>query len=466
MTAAPQRTKASGTDQSGTGKPADVQSGPRAVASNLSPDTVPAIVETVELGRADPARIAADLEAIARIGGGEGGVTRPGYSALERQAHELVGGWLTDLGLTVSRDAAGNTIAELEVPGSKPALGTGSHLDSVPGGGRFDGVVGVVGAVEVVRVLREAGVALSRPLRVVCFAAEEGARFGQACLGSRAVVGIGANDIDEICDEGGMTRAQAMRGVGLDPTDLDRARWDPRDWAAFLELHVEQGTVLESQGVRVGVVDLVSGSTRLELELVGRASHSGGTPMVGRSDALSAAAEIVMAAEQVTTDPRHRGTRATIGRLQVKPGNITTIPGYVVCTLDVRDVDSDRQRLTVLEILRRAAEACARRGVSMRVRLIGDTSPAVLPIWVRRVVTRAAREVGVEYRVVTSGASHDSQSVNTAVPAGIIFVPSRAGLSHVAEEWTDAGDVAVGTDVLARSLVELDRELATIERIR
>lgn len=466
MTTVPQRTKASGTDRSGAGKPHDVQSGPRAMAANVAPEPATAVVEKVELGRADPARIAADLEAIARIGGGEGGVTRPGYSALERQAHDLVGGWLADLGLTVSRDAAGNTIAELAAPGSKPALGTGSHLDSVPGGGRFDGVVGVVGAVEAVRLLREADVALGRPLRVVCFAAEEGARFGQACLGSRAVVGIGASDIDEICDEAGTTRAQAMREVGLDPTDLDRARWDPRDWAAFLELHVEQGTVLESQGVRVGVVDLVSGSTRLEIELVGRASHSGGTPMVGRSDALSAAAEIVMAAEHVTTDPRHRGTRATIGRLHVRPGNITTIPGYVVCTLDVRDVDSDRQRLTVVEILRRAAEACARRGVSMRVRLIGDTSPAVLPIWVRRVVTRAARDIGVEYRVVTSGASHDSQSVNTAVPAGIIFVPSRAGLSHVAEEWTDAADVAVGTDVLARSLVELDGELAAIERIR
>lgn len=452
--------------RAGGARPPAARTGPRAVHPEPSAQPTVSPAETVELVRADPARIAADLEAIARIGGGERGVTRPGYSALERQAHELVGGWLADLGLTVQVDAAGNTVAELAAAGSKPALGTGSHLDSVPGGGRFDGVVGVVGAVEVVRMLQGSGITLSRPLRVVCFAAEEGARFGQACLGSRAVAGIGASDIDEIRDEAGVTRAQAMRQVGLDPTDLDQARWDPRDWAAFLELHVEQGTVLESQGVRVGVVDLVSGSTRLELELSGRASHSGGTPMTGRSDALAAAAEIVMAAEHVATDPRHRGTRATVGRLQVKPGNITTIPGHVACTIDVRDVDSDRQRLTVLEILRRAGEACARRGVTMRVRLIGDTSPAVLPIWVRRVVTRAARAVGVEYRVVTSGASHDSQSVNSVVPAGIIFVPSRGGVSHVAEEWTDAADVAMGTDVLARALIELDSELATIERIR
>ncbi|MDA8073084.1 MAG: Zn-dependent hydrolase [Actinomycetota bacterium] len=466
MSTVPGRTDLPGSARAAGKRPLDGQTGPRAGLSDIPPQPTASLAEPAESLRADPVRIAADLEAIARIGGGEGGVTRPGYSPLERQAHELVGGWLTDLGLTVWGDAAGNTIAELPAPASKPALGTGSHLDSVPGGGRFDGVVGVVGAVEVVRMLRDAGVTLGRPLRVVCFAAEEGARFGQACLGSRAVAGIGASDIDEIRDEGGVTRAQAMREVGLDPTDLDLARWDPRDWAAFLELHVEQGTVLESQGVRVGVVDLVSGSTRLELELHGRASHSGGTPMTGRSDALAAAAEIVTAAEHVANDPRHRGTRATIGRLQVAPGNITTIPGHVVCTLDVRDVDSDRQRLTVLEMLRRGAEACARRHVSMSVRLIGDTSPAVLPIWVRRVVTRAARAVGVEYRVVTSGASHDAQSVNTIVPAGIIFVPSRAGLSHVAEEWTDAADIAMGTDVLARSLIELDGELAVIEGIR
>jgi allantoate deiminase len=466
MSMTPQRTEASGSVRTDDEKPGEGGTESRRVASD--PSLVPSkpIDEPAGLGRADPARIAADLEAIARIGGGGEGVTRPGYSSLEREAHELVGAWLADLGLTVRTDPAGNTIAELAAPGSKPALGTGSHLDSVPGGGRFDGVVGVVGAVEAVRMLRDAGARLSRPLRVVCFAAEEGARFGQACLGSRAVVGVGASDIDEIRDEAGVTRAQAMREVGLDPTDLEQARWDPNDWAAFLELHVEQGTVLESQGVRVGLVDLVSGSTRLELELNGRASHSGGTPMTGRADALAAAAEIVMAAEHVATDPRHRGTRATVGRFHVEPGNVTTIPGRVVCTLDVRDVDSDRQRLTALDILRRGSEACARRGVSMRVRLIGDTSPAVLPIWVRRVVARAARAAGVEYRVVTSGASHDSQVVNTIVPAGMIFVPSRAGLSHVAEEWTDVADVAIGTEVLARSLIELDRELTAIEGIQ
>jgi len=415
-----------------------------------------------QLPKASTARLAADLEAISSIGGGEDGVTRPGYSSLERKAHQLVGGWLSDLGLRVSVDAAGNTIGELPSPHRRPALGTGSHLDSVPSGGRFDGVVGVVTAVEAVRILRDGGVMLGRPLRVVCFAAEEGARFGQACLGSRAVVGMGASDF-ELRDVEGTSVAEAMRKVGLDPADVDDAIWDPEDWAAFLEVHVEQGTVLESQGVRVGIVDLVSGSTRVELELVGRASHSGGTPMLGRADALVAASEIVLAAEHVATDPRHRGTRATVGRLQVSPGNTTTIPGKVTLSLDVRDIDSDRQRLTVTEILRRAIEGCGRRGIAVHGRLIGDTSPTVLPIWVRQVTAQAARRAGSEYRVVTSGASHDSQVVNGIVPAGIVFVPSRAGLSHVAEEWTDVTDVAIGADVLAQSLVLLDRRLTTIE---
>lgn len=416
--------------------------------------------------RADSTQMAADLEAIARIGGTAAGVTRPGYSELEREAHQLVSRWLEELGCRVWTDAAGNTVAELPGAEPRPALGTGSHLDSVPGGGRFDGVAGVVAAIEAVRILRRHGVALRRPVRVVCFAAEEGARFGQACLGSRAAAGVAGPDPDELRDAGGTSRAEAMRRLGLDPGAIEQARWDPREWAAFVEVHVEQGTVLEAQAVRLGIVDLVSGSSRVAIELIGRASHSGGTPMPGRADALAAAAEVVLAAEALATDPRHRGTRATVGRLMVAPGHITTIPGKVTFTLDVRDVDSERQRSTTLEILRRAATVCARRKVEMHVRAIGDTSPTVLPIWIRRVLAATAREAGVEYRVLSSGASHDSQVINAVVPAGILFVPSRFGLSHVAEEWTDLADLAVGAEVLARGLIRLDQELVAIEAAR
>jgi allantoate deiminase len=178
--------------------------------------------------------------------------------------------------------------------------------------------------------------------------------------------------------------------------------------------------------------------------------------MPGRADALTAAAEAVLIAEQLALDPRHRGTRATVGRLTVEPGSITTIPGTVVFSLDVRDVDADRQRRAAAEIVGRMRAICLRRGTTLSARLLADTSPVVLPDWVRNEVTAAAHELGLRYRVLTSGASHDAQMINRVTPAAMIFVPSARGLSHVPDEWTDPVRLATGTDLLAASLLRLD----------
>jgi allantoate deiminase len=408
------------------------------------------------------------LEAIAKISdtpSETAGVTRLAYTATEREAHALVGGWLSELGLAVRVDAVGNTIAELpgRVAGSA-AIGTGSHLDSVPLGGAFDGIAGVVAAVECARLLVTGEVALDRPLRVCLFAAEEGARFGQACLGSKAVAGLLSDSAPTtLRDRDGVTLAEAMRGVGFDPGRLTEARWSRTDWAGFVELHIEQGAVLQEQGLPVGVVDLISGSTRLSCELLGRATHSGSTPMHLRADALAAAAEVVLLAEALATDARHRGTRATVGVLVAEPGSLTTIPGRVELTLDVRDVDSDRQRAAAAEIMRGAVEVCERRGVRFSARPIGDSSPVVLPIWMRQVVIEACARRGLRYRVLTSGASHDAQMVNRVAPTALIFVPSQDGLSHVRQEWTSSADLAVGTDLLVESVIGLDRRLTELD---
>ena len=210
----------------------------------------------------------------------------------------------------------------------------------------------------------------------------------------------------------------------------------------------------------MGVVDLISGSTRLELTVSGRASHSGGTPMRGRADALAAAAEAVLVAERLALDPQHRGTRATVGRLEVDPGSITTIPGAVTFALDVRDVDADRQRRAAAEIVGRMRAACLRRGTRLDARLLADTSAVVLPDWVRSEVTAAAADSDLPYRVLTSGASHDAQMINRITPVAMIFVPSRDGLSHVPEEWTEPAQLAVGTDLLLASMLRLDARAA------
>jgi allantoate deiminase len=392
------------------------------------------------------------------------GVTRVAFTKREREAHALVEGWFRDLGLEVRTDTIGNTIAERPGRTGGPAIGTGSHLDSVPRGGRFDGIAGVVAAVEAARLLGQVDLEHDHPVRFVVFAGEEGARFGQACIGSKGVGGMWTPEaLAATRDAEGTSIFEAMSDLGLHPDRVAEAVWSPDDWAAFIELHVEQGQVLEQQGVEIGIVDLISGSTRFEIVIDGRASHTGSTPMNLRADALAAAAEVVLLAESIAKDPQHRGTRCTIGKLDVDPGSITTIPGRVRMWVDVRDVDSGRQRSTANEIVRRSRDIAERRGVRLEARLLSDASPVVLPVWIRDLVSEVCRSRDLQYRVMFSGASHDSQMVNNVIPAGMIFVPSRHGLSHVPGEWTSSSQIALGVDVLVASLLALDTRLTSME---
>lgn len=411
---------------------------------------------------ADPKRLAAHIAAFAAMTAVPGAITRLAYTPTEREAHARFSDHMRQCGLAVYTDPAGNTIAER--PGSDPglpAIGTGSHLDSVPSAGAFDGIAGVTAAMEVARILGERDYAHRHPFRFVAFAAEEGARFGQACIGSRLAAGLmNETALAARRDRSGTTIADAMRSVGLDPGEAVRKPWRSEEWAAFIELHVEQGAVLETSETQIGIVDLISGSTRLQLTLSGRASHTGATPMALRSDALAAAAEIVLIAESLATDTQHRGTRATVGQLEVHPGSITTIPGRALLSLDVRDLDSDRQRWTTIEIVRRARAVCDRRKVGLSLTLLGDTSPVILPIWLRLLAAKVCRDRGISYRVMTSGASHDSQVINSVTAAATLFIPSRHGLSHVPEEWTSASDLVRGTDTLLAILLQADQELS------
>jgi hydantoinase/carbamoylase family amidase len=296
---------------------------------------------------------------------------------------------------------------------------------------------------------------------VVIFSGEEGARFGEPCIGSKAVVGAwDGRDLNRIRDAEGVTLLAALEALGFDSSRLPEARWRSDELAAFLELHIEQARVLESEGIQIGLVDVVSGSTRLRLDVTGRADHSGGTPMSLRSDALSAAAEIALTVESLATDSRHRGTRATVGRLNVYPNSITTVAGRVTMVIDVRDVDSDRQRTAASEIVQRAHWICERRGVALEAEVIADTSPAVLSMWLRELSSSACHDLGLNYRVMSSGAGHDAAIVARLVPSAMIFVPSRDGFSHVPEEWTSPADIAKGVEVLYQAVLRLDRFLA------
>ncbi|WP_395405817.1 Zn-dependent hydrolase (plasmid) [Arthrobacter sp. UC242_113] len=331
----------------------------------MTSDAEAAVV--VQIGNASSRRVRERLDALAQLSEPGPGVSRLCYTQLEREAHDLFGQWMREAGCTVETDPAGNTIATR--PGTEKdlgALGTGSHLDSVYNGGSFDGTVGVVAGVEIAHLLQEADIHTRHPLRFVAFAGEEGARFGQACIGSKLAAGMTSlNDLNTLADRDGITLAAAMRSVGLDPVKAAATPWKPDEWSAFVELHIEQGSVLQDTGNQIGLVDLISGSTRLQMTLSGRPSHTGGTPMRGRADALVAASESVLFAEHLALDSAHRGTRATVGKLTVEPNSITTIPGNVALALDVRDIDADRQREAAVTIVQRTLAACKRRNVGL-----------------------------------------------------------------------------------------------------
>ena len=405
--------------------------------------------------KADPLRIARFLREVGEIGRDpRGGWSRLAFGPEERAAHALYGRWAVDLGLSVRTDAIGNTFAELtgEAPG--PALLAGSHLDTVPQGGNFDGTAGVAAALEVARLLAEAG-GLKRAYRAVVFSGEEGARFGVPCIGSRVATGaITADTLRELSDREGRLLVRCAKEVGLRPDEADEATWPDNSVAAFLELHIEQGRVLESYGVPVGIVDAIAGSTRVELIVSGRADHSGATPMPLRRDALAGASELVLEAERQAA--AYRTTVATVGRLEVEPGSPTTVPGLVRLFLDVRDVDSERQREVVEELLDRAMRIVARRGLQLSAELISDQSPVVLHKPVRERLARVASGRDIPFRVLPSGASHDAAHVAKKAPTGMLFVPSQDGLSHAPEEWSSVEDIARGAEVMAEALLTLD----------
>lgn len=399
------------------------------------------------------------LAEIAEIGRDASGWSRLGFSPVEREAHTVLARWARKLGCTVTTDAIGNTIAEL--PGSEleGAVVTGSHLDSVPGGGTFDGAAGVAAGVEALSRLVASGFKPRRPIRLVAFACEEGARFGAPCIGSRCVTGeFGVAELRGFLDEEGVSVWQRARDCGLSPDEVTSARWDPRDIAAFLELHIEQGRVLEERGVPLGIVHSIAGSTRVQLRFQGRADHSGATPMWLRADALAAAAEFVLEAERRAAI---RSTSvATVGRFQVLPGALTTIPGEVVLSLDARDLDSDAQRELVEGLLDHVAALAQKRGIAVEAELLSDQSPVLLHDVVQERLTAAANDASIPFLVMPSGASHDAAHIAKIVPTGMLFVPSRGGISHAPEEWTDAADISRGAVVLARALAELaDRDV-------
>jgi allantoate deiminase len=392
---------------------------------------------------------------LAEVGKREsGGVTRLSLTDEERSAKDLVASFMEEAGLAVREDAAGNLFGRREgTDPDAPAVLVGSHVDSVYDGGNFDGPLGVLAGIEVVQAMEKDGVRTDHPVEVVAFTDEEGARFSFGMIGSRALAGhLSSGDLEHQ-DGNGISVAEAMRDYGLDPERIEDARRPQNSLAAYLELHIEQGQVLEAEDLPVGIVTGIAGPVWLRFTVGGESGHAGATPMDRRHDALVAAAEIVGVVEQeASSAPSAVGT---VGQIEVRPGGINIIPGRVDFSVDLRDIDVAVRDGVEGRIRERAGQICDRRGVGLDVEELQRLDPAPCSEEVRGVIADACEEVGIRPHSLPSGAGHDGMHLASLCPMGMIFVRSRDGVSHNPEEWSSREDCEAGCDVLYRSVLGL-----------
>jgi beta-ureidopropionase / N-carbamoyl-L-amino-acid hydrolase len=388
--------------------------------------------------------------------------TRRAFTPLHAAAREWLAGELATAGLTVSLDAGGNLIGRREgtEPGRQPLV-SGSHCDTVPEGGRFDGIAGVLAALEVAHALADAGETLRHPLEIIDFLSEEPSDYGVSSVGSRAFAGKLTAAQLALANPAGETLAAAIARAGGNPAALAKPLRKPNSTAAYVELHIEQGRVLESADVPIGVVSSIVGIRRLAITVTGRTDHAGTTPMAERRDALAGAAQVIGAAHdlaaRMTGDPDY--VVATIGHLSVSPNAANAVPGAVEMILDLRSSSAEvledfPQILGATVAPKLAALRCAYAAATLSLAAPTDCAPLV-----RHAIAKAAHGLGLGVLPLPSGAGHDAVNAALTGPAGMIFIPCRDGRSHCPEEWATPEQLFDGARVLAETLRELDRTL-------
>lgn len=402
-------------------------------------------------------RLHADLRALAEIGRNEedGGIYRLAFSEADMEAREWLAERLREVGIEVGRDGAANISGLL--PGQEaagPRILVGSHLDSVPCAGSLDGALGVLVGLECLRTLKESGFSPRRSIELIAFSDEEG-RFG-GMFGSGAVAGkITPNTLHQSADLDGIRLADEMEARGLDPWQALEAQRDPGSVAAFLELHIEQGPVLDRAGEQIGVVDAITGLLKWRVTLRGEPNHAGTTPMEMRRDAFMGMADFAHEIPRILEENGSERSRATVGKAELTPGSPNTVPGEAVFSLDVRDTDAEV--LAGLGVAcRRALSAIARkRGLMFEFEVESEIAPVSCDPDLIAVLERQREALGLNGRVMPSGAAHDAQIMASLAPVAMIFVPSRDGKSHSPEEWSALADIEAGANLMLGALQEL-----------
>jgi N-carbamoyl-L-amino-acid hydrolase len=409
-------------------------------------------------------RLLRDLNAISRIGlGDHGSVTRLVFSVKELRSRQLLIHLMRQAGLDIHIDRIGNIFGRLNGRNRKaPAVLAGSHLDTVPHGGKFDGTMGVIGALEALRTLKESTVPLASPVEVVCFIGEESSRFGYSTLGSSLVAGeVHPGDLSHAVDAQGAKLEDILSSLGINRNNLADLKREPATVKAYLELHIEQGPILEALKKPLGVVTAIAAPTRFKVVFTGQADHSGTTPMEMRKDALVAGAEVITAVETICRRFSHvdKGrVVGTVGAMKIEPGVINAIPGKAELSVDIRSISADSKRGVVKLVKSRIREIARRRNISVEILPIRDETPVPMDKRLIKVLKECCEARRVPYEIMPSGAGHDAMQMAKITPAGMLFIPSRRGISHSPLEWSDPEHICLGTQLLLDAIVRVANE--------
>ena len=407
----------------------------------------------------DRDRLVSDLETLASFSDDTPpGISRLVFADADQRARAWLKSQCSEAGLAVREDAVGNMFARWV--GARPqlaAIGTGSHIDAIPHSGKFDGTVGVLGGLEAIRALQQSGFQPQRSIELLLFTSEEPTRFGLGCLGSRMLSGGLNSDADtRLKDAEGNTLAQLRAAAGFQGS-LDQVRLPEGYYAAFVELHIEQGPLLEKEGLPVGIVTSIAAPAALRIAIEGEGGHAGGVLMPDRKDAFCAAAEIVLAVEERARATGSIDTCGTVGKCQIYPGAVNSIPSRVEMDVDVRDTDEQRRNRVLREIEQACVQVAARRNVQIRVTPINADAPATCSPRVINAMVEAAEENGLPYRKMVSRAYHDSLFMARSAPVGMVFIPCRGGVSHRPDEYAAPQEIENGAKVLASTLARLSQ---------
>ena len=394
------------------------------------------------------------IQTLADIGRkGDGGVYRMALSPADLEARAWLGNEITTAGLELRTDPAAN-ISACWKPELPTRVLSGSHLDSVPGAGHLDGALGVLAALECVERIKELDIPLKHGLEAIAFTDEEG-RFG-GMLGSQALAGqLSPGVILAARDLNGVTLTDAMAAAGFDAQQMPLAERDRKTLHAFVELHIEQGPVLDSMNCPIGLVQAITGLFKWEITLEGESNHAGTTPMNMRRDALQGVVDFASQLQRVLDEYGTCHSRATIGKLQVFPGAANVVPGKAVFTLEVRDTDAEVMK-QLGDAFQRTLFAVARKhDLVKNFVILSELPPAPCSEWVVETVRQQVEALGLAYHAMPSGAAHDCQTISSVTHAGMIFVPSKGGKSHSPHEWTAFKDIEAGTNLLLNTLIKL-----------